>query len=227
MGEKKRKEESQKKWTKIGLVILAILFVVVMIVSSMGTNWITGLAPIRTGDSVVIDYTIYDAADNPLVTTNQQLYQDTAKAGKGVLYAKQLSLVANQTLNTGTFPVLVYSGSGSEQFALFSPEYDAITHGLVGMKINEKKSVVFTDNASLSKLWSPEQLATNNLNMSAIQVGDTLAMGVSDNPNATVANSTATTYIRFGEVTRISPAGVVVDFGYPRADVTVYSITRH
>ena len=88
MGEKKKKEESKKKWTKIGLIILAVLFVVVMVVSSMGTNWITGLAPIRAGDSVVIDYTIYDAAGNPLVTTSQQVYQQAAQAGNGIMYAK-------------------------------------------------------------------------------------------------------------------------------------------
>src|SRR5208337_2959906 len=100
MSEKKKKEESQKKWTKIGLIILAVLFVVVMVVSSMGSNWITGLAPVRSGDSVVIDYTIYDAAGNPLVTTNQQ----AAQTGSGIMYTKPLTLTANQSLNQGTFP---------------------------------------------------------------------------------------------------------------------------
>ncbi|MGB7789198.1 hypothetical protein [Methanoregula sp.] len=229
MSEKKKKEESKKKWTKIGLIILAVLFVVVMVVSSMGSNWITGLAPVRPGDSVVIDYTIYDAAGNPLVTTNQQVYQQAAQAGNGIMYAKQLTLIANQSLNTGVYPVPVYIGSNGgswDQFALFSPEYDAITQGLVGMRVNDKKNIAFTANNSMAQLWSPAQLQRNNINMSEIQVGNTLAMGVSNNPNATADNSSATTYIRVGEVTRISPAGVVVDFGYPNADVTVYSVTR-
>jgi hypothetical protein len=230
MGEKKKKEASQKKWTKVGLIILAVLFVVVMVVSSMGSSWITGLAPVRPGDSVVIDYTIYDLVGNPLVTTNQQLYQQEVQSGKGIMYAKQLALTANQSLNKGVFPVAVFIGGSSgtwEQFALLSPEYDAITQGLVGMRVNDKKNIVFSGNNSMSQLWSPAQLARNNINMSALQVGDTLAMGVSDNPNATAANSTAATYIRIGEVTRISPnAGVVVDFGYPRADVSIVSVTK-
>jgi hypothetical protein len=94
------------------------------------------------------------------------------------------------------------------------------------MRVNDKKNIVFTDNSSMSQLWSPDQLTKNNINMSSIQVGDTLAMGVSDNPNATAANSSATTDIRIGEVTRISPAGVVVDFGYPSADISVVTVTK-
>ena len=229
MGEKKKKEESRKKWTKIGLLILAVLFVVVMVVSSMGTNWITGLAPIRPGDSVVIDYTIYDAAGNPLMTTSQQVYEKAAQAGSGIMYTKPLTLTANQSLNQGTFPVPVYVGTNGgswQQFALFSPEYDALTGGLVGMRLNDKKNIAFTANTSMSQLWSPAQLQKNNINMSDIQVGDFLTMGVSDNPNATAQNASATTEIRVGAVTRISPAGVVVNFGYPNADITVDSVTK-
>jgi hypothetical protein len=230
MGVKKQKEASHNKWTKIGFVILAVLFVVVMIVSSLGSNWISGLAPVKAGDTVVIDYTIYDVAGNPLVTTNQQTYLTAAQSGKGIMYSKQLTLTANQSLKQGIFAVPVYVGSTSsgawEQFALLSPEYDAVTQGLVGMRINEKKKVAFTSSTPMTQLWSPEQLAKNNINMSAIQVGDTLAMGVSDNPNATAVNSSAATYLRVGAVTRVSPSGVVVDFGYPSADVSVVSVTK-
>ena len=127
------------------------------------------------------------------------------------MYTKPLTLTANQSLNQGTFPVTVYTYSNSggwqqQQFALFSPEYDAITQGLVGMRVNEKKNIAFTVNNSMSQLRSPAQLQQNNINMSEIQVGDTLTMGVSDNPNATAENSSATTYMRVGAVTRISPA---------------------
>jgi hypothetical protein len=230
MGEKKQKEASQKKWTKIGFIILAVLFVVVMVVSSMGSSWITGLAPVRPGDKVVIDYTIYDAAGNPLVTTSQQTYLAASQSGKGIMYSKQLTLTANQSLKQGIFPIPVYIGSNTtgswEQFALLNPEYNAITQGIVGMRINEKKNVVFANNNSMTQLWSAEQLAKNNINMSAIEVGDTLAMGVSDNPNATATNSSAASYIRVGEVSRISPTGIVVDFGYPHADVSIVSVTK-
>ena len=75
MGDKKQKEASQKRWKKVLFIIAAVLFVVVMVVSSMGSHWITGLAPVKAGDAVVIDYTIYDAAGNPVVTTSQELFK--------------------------------------------------------------------------------------------------------------------------------------------------------
>jgi hypothetical protein len=50
-------------------------------------------------------------------------------------------------------------------------------------------------------------------------------MGLSDNPNGTVSSPADISY-RIGEVTRVSPLGVVVDFGYPRADITIVSITK-
>jgi len=227
MSEKKKKEASQKKWTKVGLIILAILFVVVMVVSSMGTGWITGLAPVRPGDKVVIDFTIYDNAGNPLVTTNQPLYEQSAKAGKGLMYAKQLTLTANQSLSTGFFPVPVYAGSNDgswSQFALFAPEYAAVTQGLVGMRTGEKKNIVFSGNSSMSKLYTPADLPENTT-VDTYHVGDVLTMGLSDNPNANVTSAADISY-RIGEVTRVSPAGVVVDFGYPRADVSIVSITK-
>jgi hypothetical protein len=228
MSEKKKKEASQKKWTKVGLIVLAILFVVVMVVSSMGTGWITGLAPVSPGDKVVIDFTIYDTAGNPLVTTNQPLYEQTAKAGKGIMYAKQLTLTANQSLNTDIFPVPVYTagsnGGSWNQFALFSPEYAAITQGLVGMRTSEKKNIVFNATMSMSKLYTPADLPVNTT-VDSYHVGDVLTMGLSTNPNATVSSSADISY-RIGEVTRVSPAGVIVNFGYPRADITIVSITK-
>jgi len=222
MGDKKQKEAAQKKWKKVLFVILAVLFVVVMVVSSMGSNWISGLAPVRAGDQVVIDYTIYDTVGNPLLTSNQQLYTQLAQSGKGILYTKQLTLTANHSLTQGIFPVPVYSSKSGNwtNFGLFSPEYDALTYGIVGMRVNEKKSVVFTTNTSLSRLFSPSEIPYN---LSSYQIGDTVAIGLSQ--NGTAANSSNAPF-RIGEVSRISSAGIVVNFGYPNADVSIVSDTK-
>ncbi len=229
MGDKKQKEAAQKKWKKVLFVILAVLFVVVMVVSSMGSNWISGLAPVRAGDQVVIDYTIYDAAGNPLLTSNQQLYNQQINSGKGILYTKQLTLTANQSMTQAIYPVQVYIGTNGgswENFALYNPEYTAISSGVVGMKTNEKKKVDLTSSTSMSALFKPEDLAKAGLNMSSVEIGDTLAMGVSDKPNATAPNASAITYLRTGEVTGKPSTGVVIDFGYPYAEITVITDTK-
>ena len=227
MGDKKQKEASQKRWKKILFVIAAVLFVVVMVVSSMGTQWITGLAPIKAGDSVVLDYTIYDAAGTPLVTTSQQVYQKAYNNNRSVLYAKQLSLTANQSLKTAIYPLPVYiaeNGGSYQEFALYNPEYNAISSAVVGMRAKDNKKVSLTSELSMSKLFSAETLKNGNVNISSLQVGDILAMGVSESSNASASN-TSTSYIRLAEVTRISDEGAVIDFGYPYVDITVSSFT--
>ena len=50
---------------------VCVLFVGLMIVSGMGTGWITIFTSVKPGDTVVIDYTLYDAAGKPIVTTEQ------------------------------------------------------------------------------------------------------------------------------------------------------------
>src|SRR5208337_5433466 len=92
MGEKKKKEASAKMWTKVIAVIAGVLFVVLMVVSAMGTSWISSFATVKPGDSVVVDYTIYDANGNPLITTDLSQYQQAMASGTGLIYAKQIPL---------------------------------------------------------------------------------------------------------------------------------------
>ena len=227
MGNKKQKEASEKRWKKILLIIAAVLFVVVMVVSSMGSHWITGLAPVKAGDTVVVDYTIYDAAGVPIVTTSQAVFKQAYSNNMSILYAKQLSMTANQSLKTALYPIPVYiaeNGGSYDEFALYNPEYNAISHAVVGMRANDKKRVDLTTSISMSKLFSREILNESHVNINNLQVGDVLAMAVSENASATASNTSAT-YIRLAQVTRISDTGAVIDFGYPYADITLTSFT--
>jgi hypothetical protein len=229
MGEKKQKEAAQKKWKKVIFVIAAVLFVVVMVVSSMGTQWITGLAPIKAGDQVVIGYTLYDAMGTPFITSSQPLFKQTLENGQAIMYTKPLSLTANRTASQALFPIDIYvptNGGSWEQFGLNNQEIDTLSNSVVGMRTGETKKVPFTYTESMSSLFSAEDLATVNLNMSSLAVGDSLTMGVSDNPNASITNSTANIYLRFGDVTRKTDNGVVVDFGYPYTEITIESFTN-
>jgi hypothetical protein len=118
------------------------------------------------------------------------------------------------------------NGGSWQDFAIYSPEYDAISSGVVGMKTSETKKIVLPLNNTMTTLFSPEDLKKVNVNMSALDIGDTMLMGVSENPNASAANSTAVSYLRLGEISRKSDAGLVVDFGYPYAEITVYKFSN-
>ena len=226
MGEKKQKEKTVAQWKKIVVVGACVLFVVLMIVSGMGSSWISAFAVAKPGDVAVIDYTLYDAVGNPIVTTDQTLFKQVATQGKYVLFSKQISVTTNQTLSTTLFPVQVYStGSGwAEQFAIFKPEYDAMSSGIVGMKVNEQKRINIPFSSSMTQLWTPELLMRNGVNLSDLNIGDVIPMGVGDNPEEVASNKSSITYMRIGEVSRKSAEGAVVDFGYPAIDMRVVSI---
>lgn len=229
MGEKKRKEATVKTWKKMVFVAAALLFIVIMVVSSMGMNWISGIAPVKAGDSVLIDYTIYDSAGRPFLTTDQQVYKEQVEKGASLLFAKQLTLAANQSYRQALFPVLVYSpmnGGSYQEFALYNPEYAAISNAIVGMKTNEKKKVILPTSGTMTSLLSPEDLEKTQIDIKSLEVGDSLLLGVSENPESMAGNTSAVSYIRLAQVVRVSDAGVVVDFGYPSADVTVVQFSH-
>jgi hypothetical protein len=118
------------------------------------------------------------------------------------------------------------NGAGVKQLAVFSSEYNAITSGIIGMKVNDQKRISIASNISMTQDWSVEQLAQNKINLTEISVGDNFFMGVSDNPEGVVNNTTATTFLRIGEVAAKSPEGIVVDFSYPSIDIRVLSINQ-
>jgi len=228
MGTKKQEEKSKKLWTKVLVVIVGVVFVVLMVVSSMGSNWISSLATVSPGDTVVVDYTLRDAQGNAIVTSSSSLYKQLASQGNNVLYSKQLTLTANKTITDPIFPVQVYSEStgGTIQFALFASEYNAISNGLVGLRANDQKTISLESDKPMTQFWSVEQLEKNNMSLSSMSVGQLMALGVSDEPDAGSANSTAQYYTRIGEITNKTSEGVTLDFSYPRVDITVDSVTK-
>ena len=229
MGEKKQKEKKVAQWKKVVVVIGCILFAVVMVVTSTGYSWISAFAVAKPGDVAVIDYTLYDARGNPIVTTDQTLFKQVATKGNFVLFSKQISVTSNQTFSGTLFPVQVYSTSSgwANQFALFRTEYDAMSSGIVGMKVNEQKRINIPSSSAMTQLWTPELLMRNGVNLSDLNVGNIIPMGVGDNPEEMASNKSSLTYMRIGEVSRKTPEGAVVDFGYPSADIRVVSINKN
>ena len=228
MGAKKQAEKSGKMWTKVLAIVAGVLFVVLMVVSSMGSSWITSLATVKPGDVVVIDYTLKDTQGNPIVTSSSSLYKQLTSGGSSVLYSKQLTLTANQSLPKSVFPVQVYSEKTgwTNQFALFASEYDAISSGVIGLNTNGQKTISLASKQPMTQFWSADQLASNNMSLSSIQVGQLIALGVSDNPEAASDNSTAQYYVRIGEITNKTTDGITIDFAYPSVDVTVVSVNK-
>jgi hypothetical protein len=228
MGEKKKKEESLKTVKKVLIVGACVLFVVLMVISGTGSHWLTMFTSVRPGDSVVIDYTLFDASGKPIVTSEKATYDQVLAQNREIFGSKQLTIISNQTIEKPIYPVTVYSSTGTsvKQLAIFTSEYNALSSGIIGMKVNEQKRITLSSDIAMTHEWDADQLAASNISLSTINVGDNFFMGISDNPedagNATSANS----YLRIGEVANKSSEGIIVDFSYPAIDVRVISINK-
>lgn len=226
MGEKKKKAATVKIWYKVLAVLACVVIAAMMILSGMGHNWITALRTIKPGDTVTVQITINGPSGTPLVTSDEELYQKQMAANQGLFYAKDLVIAANQSAPDSLVAIPVYStGNGwSDTFALFSNEYEAISQALVGMKVNEQKTITLPSAGEMTETWSSAQLANEGVNLTDIHVGDQLSIAVAG--KATLEkNATASSYsVRIGEVTAKSAEGVTIKFGYPTIDIKVLQI---
>jgi biotin transporter BioY len=87
MGVKKKKDETTKLVSKIFIVCVCVLFVGLMILSGMGTVWLTFFTSVKSGDTVELDYTVYDSLGNPLLTSDQQIYNQRINSGYGIIFS--------------------------------------------------------------------------------------------------------------------------------------------
>jgi len=224
MGDKKQKEAAMKKVKQVLVVGACVLFVVLMILSGMGSSWLTMFTVIKPGDNVVIDFTLYDANGNPILTSSQQTYTKAAEKGRNVIISRQLSIIPGQNLTSTIYPIMIYSNTEgwTKDYALFSTEYDAINRQLVGMKTGDQKRIQIP-NSSIAQEWSAAQLNNNSVDINDLKVGDFFALGVSDDPEA-MAKNTSITYTRIGQISNKTNESVIVELGYPAADISIVSI---
>ncbi|MCK9590527.1 MAG: hypothetical protein M0Q91_00770 [Methanoregula sp.] len=228
MGEKKKKEDSMKTVKQVLVVGACVLFVVLMVISGMGSGWLTIFTSVKQGDSVVLDYTLFDAAGNPIVTSEKAAYDQALAQGREIFGSKQLTIVSNQTMEKPIYPVPVYASSGSsvKQLAIFPWEFDAISTGIVGMKVNEQKRITISSNMSMTQFMSTEDLATIKLDLNNVSIGDNFYGLVPENAEEYANNTTSNNYLRIGEVSDKAPEGIEVDFSYSAVDIRVISINN-
>ena len=228
MGEKKKNEAWVKTVSKIFIVFACLLFVGLMILSGMGNQWITMFNSVKSGDTVVLDVTVYDAAGKPIITSEQTVFNQAVAKGENIFATKQLTVISNKTMDKSIFgvPGSASTGTGVQQLAIFSSEYNAISSGIVGMKVNEQKRIVIPSDNMMKNDLSVEQLALSKINLTDISVGDSFFMGVSDTTQQVTNTTKAPTYLRIGDVVTKSPEGVVVDLNYPTFEIRVVSINN-
>ena len=223
MADKKKQEALKKKINQVLVVCACVFFVILMILSGMSSHWLSIFTVVKPGDRVIVDYTFYDANGNPVLTDDLQSYTRLAQGGKNIIFGKNLSVIAGQNTPKLVSPVPIYiPGSGwTEQFAVFGSEYNAISAAAVGMRSGDHKRISIA-NGSIVQQWQRENVG-NALNWDALNTGDALTMAVSDMPEENItANST--TYVRIGVIAAKTNETLLVDSGYPAADISISAI---
>jgi hypothetical protein len=226
--DKKEKTVTKKSgwtqsWAKIFLVMGCILFVGVMIITSLGTSWLVTMKPAKTGDTAVIDLTIRDEEGRPVLTTNQRIFNASFEKREMVWYTNPLTMTVNSTTTDMINPVSVYRYDyGGASFGLFGTELNQISANLEGMKQGETQKIVLPNSEQFEREMSPEQFAQIGGNFSTAMPGDQLLLAFTTTPMINVEdNSTPQYAFRTSLITGKTSDNVTVNYGYPTADISI------
>ena len=223
-----KKGDSTKSWAKMFLVLGCILFVGVMIITSLGTNWLVTMNPAKTGDTAIIDLTIRDSQGRPVLTTNARIFNTSYENGEVVWYTNPLTMAVNSTSTEMISPLPVYRYDyGEASFALFGDELSQISSALEGMKQGGSEKIVFENTDQLQRDMTPEQFAQMGGNITTAVPGDQLLLAFTTNPMLNMDdNSTPEYAIRTSVIAGKTGENVTVNYGYPSADISIVRLNR-
>jgi hypothetical protein len=221
------KSSGKRTRTQLAMLVFGVIFAIAMVGSYLSPAM--GIfKSVKQGDSVIIDYTIRDAAGVAVITTSQNVLVDTYNSGNVGFLTSQMNLVAgaNASSRVTAVPIYLLDGTTAE-FALLESDVSDLTNGVLGMHEQESKTIPLT----LSDL--PEQISATateqmGINFTESQVGDrfTIAMTITDDPTIFTDPENEISYIRVGTITGKTNDTLSVNFGYSTAEVKVLSITQ-
>lgn len=222
-------KKEEVNWTKYVVVAACVLLAVFMVFSMLGMSWLNIFSQAKPGNSATVDFTIRDAQSRPIVTTASNIYLNAQEDGNLVVMSDKLPMRVNISENRDLVPIQVMNPSnngGLIDFGLFSPELDAISYGLVGMKVGDTKTVQIPGASQLTRTMSKDQFANITGDSYAnVKVGSQVPIAFSETPQIAVDNATPSTYLRTSTVTAISDGNVTINYGYPTIDITLTQLS--
>jgi hypothetical protein len=226
---KKAAQPTTANWKKILVIGVGVLFVVLMVVSSMGMSWLNVFTTVKNGSVVTADLTIRDDLGRPIITSNQAIYNDALKQNQTVLLTNALSVTAGGVYDNQSMQSLpVTSGTQAANFTLFGNEYQLMTDGLIGMHVGQMKTVLFDQNASEEQNMtiSSTQFEQLGMNFTNATINEPVILSRAEGlDNTTDVNATPTGYsIRTTRVVEKGADNLTLSFTYKGVDLTVSAI---
>jgi FKBP-type peptidyl-prolyl cis-trans isomerase 2 len=227
---KKEKKSEAFPWKKVFVIAVGVLFVAMMVLSAMGSSWLSSFRSVMANDSVTIDYTITDLNGQPVLTSDQNLYQTSITRGYLTFLTQPLTVRAGYTGNPGTTGVdatnyYVSRTGETVSFGILGQELDQLDVAVLGMKTGDTKTIRFDSSDPLILTLTKNEFTAMGGNFTKSAIGDLIPIGISETPiveGLPGRNSTPTNpVLRIGIVINKTESSIEVQHLYPTADITV------
>ena len=222
---KAAEEPGTALWKKVLFVSVGVLFVVLMIASSTGTDWLNVFQTVKPGAVVMTDVTIRDDQNRPVLTTSEAVYTSAAQANGTVFLVSPFTIDAGLAYTDPVKTVPIIAPQGGVNYTLFGEEYDAIAMGVVGMHPGGEKTVSLDTNVSEERNYTAEEFDQLGGDFGNASVGDQMVLSFVENPAALYDNSTAPTYaLRTTEVVNKTEDSLMLSFNHATADLAISQV---
>jgi hypothetical protein len=228
----KVRRKSQSGWDtkKIVIVAAGVLFAVAMVVSLMPMSMFSALKTAQAGDIAIVDYTLRDDRNIPVATSNQNMYNSVVQQGGIILFTEYLRVPVNISTEREMTPVPVLNeGYQGVPFGILSPEWNAISTGLSGMKESGSKTVTVDDGSGLTLTMDKERVESIGLNFTQAAVGMQLPVVISvQSYESIMSNSTPQDFaLRLGYISDKTDDALSLNHAYTRADIRLIRLEQN
>jgi hypothetical protein len=179
----------------------------------------SGIAP---GQNVTVGFTVLDAAKRPVITTEKQVFTSAYEKGDLVFFSDLIRIPSNTTsgIDIVKLPVSHPGINGTTTFALFGPELDAISYGVVGMKPGETKIISNPMGTNLVRTIDNEKFpGIVGDEFAEATIGDQVPIAFSDTPIIAVDDAVIQVPLRTATILERNEQGVTISYGYPFIEV--------
>ncbi len=222
---KPAEEPGTALWKKVLFVSVGVLFVVLMVVSSMGTSWLNMFQTVKAGSVVTTDVTIRDDQNRPILTSSQTLYSNAIKENRSVFLVSPLVIDAGLPYNDSVKTLPILAPSSGANYTLFGKEYDAISMAVVGMHPGGTKSIRLDANVTEEQNYTVEQFNQLGGDFNNTTIGDEMVLAFAENPASLYDNNTTPSYaLRTTHVVNKSDDSLFLSFSHAVADLALAEV---
>ncbi len=212
-------------WSKVVLVSIGLLFVFLMIFSTMGSSWLNVFQTVKPGAVVLTDVTIRDDANRPILTTSEPVYTAAASGNRSVFLVSPFTVDAGLEYNDTVKTVPILAPQSGYNYTLTGDEYNAIAQGVIGMHPGGTKTIRLDTNVTEEQNLSAQEFDQIGGDFANASVGDEMVFSRVENMEALYDNTTTPTYaLRTTHIVNKTDDSVTLSLSLAKADLTVQKV---